>query len=96
MAQFNSLRSFLTLQAETAWEDGGGGTDIFMPMLDGDYTVGLDDPLREQQHVVGDADSQYIVQDVRNLVGEMKMGLWPHLALTQFNIGAKRTSGQME
>jgi len=92
----NSMRTFLVLQKETAWNDGGDGTDIFIPVLDGDYGVNLDDPLREQQHVVGDADSQFIVQDVRNLGGDLKMGLWPHLALTQFDMGAKRVSGQME
>ena len=92
----NSMRTYLELQQETVWTDGGNGTPIFIPVLDGDYGVNLDDPLREQQHVVGDPDSQFIVQDIRNLLGDLKMGLWPHLALTQFDIGAKRTSGQME
>lgn len=93
---FNSMRTYLELQLETAWTDGGNGTPIFMPVLDGEYGVNLDDPLREQPHVVGDADSQFIVQDMRNLLGDLKTGLWPHLALTQFDIGAKRTSSQME
>jgi hypothetical protein len=90
------MRTFFVLQKETAWSDGGDGNDIFIPVLDGDYSVNLDDPLREQQHVVGDSDSQFIVQDIRNLGGDLKMGLWPHLALTQFDMGAKRVSGQME
>lgn len=68
----------------------------FIPVLDGDYSVGLDDPLREQQHVVGDADAQFIVQDVRNLGGDVKVGVWPHLSRRVFDLGAKRTSSQME
>lgn len=70
-------------------------TDM-IPVMDGDYSVGLDDPLREQPHVVGDPDSQFIVQDVRNLGGDLKVGLWPHLSRRTLDLGAKRTSSQME
>lgn len=68
----------------------------FIPVLDGDYSVGLDDPVREQQHVMGDPDSQIIVQDVRNLGGDLKVGLWPHLSRRTLDLGAKRTASQME
>lgn len=96
MAQINSLRSFLVMDKETAWNDGGAGSPELWPVLDGDYSVGLDDPVREQPHVVGDQDSQFMVQDVRNLGGDLKIGAWPHLWKRVLDFGAKRTSGVQE
>lgn len=96
MAQINSLRSYLTMDKETVWNDGGAATETLWPVLDGDYSVGLDDPVREQPHVVGDQDSQFMVQDVRNLAGDLKMGAWPHLWKTVLDFGALRTAGEQE
>ena len=68
---------------------------MLIPILDGDYSVGLDDPLREQQHVVGDQDSQYMVQDVRNLGGDLKVGMWPHLSRYLMDLAAVRVGGEV-
>lgn len=96
MAFTNSNRTFCQIQKETAWGDGGSGTVYFLPILDGDYTIALDDPLREQQHIVGDQDAQYMVQDVRNLAGDIKMGMWPHLWKTLLDLCTVRTAGEVD
>lgn len=67
---------------------------VLIPVLDGDYGVGLDDPTREQQHVQGDQDAQYTVQDRRNLAGSLKVGVWPHLTRTLLDLATVRTSGE--
>lgn len=96
MAQTNTNRMYLTLLDETAWGDeGAAGNEALIPVLDGDYNVALEDPIREQQHVVGDQDAFYAVQDVRNLRGQLKVGLWPHLWERLLNWGLTRTAGEL-
>lgn len=95
MARINSNRTFLELKSETAWADGGTGSAVFVPFLDGDYSVGLDDPLREQNHIVGDQDAQYIVQDIRNLAGDLKIGMWPHIWKAMLDWASVRTTGEL-
>lgn len=96
MTQTNTNRMFLTLLDETSWGDeGAAGNEALVPVLDGDYNVALEDPIREQQHVIGDQDAFYAVQDVRNLRGQLKVGLWPHLWERLLNWGLTRTSGEL-
>lgn len=96
MAQINTNRFFVTLLDETAWGDeGAAGNEELIPVLDGDYSIALEDPVREQQHVVGDQDAYYAVQDVRNLRGSMKVGLWPHLWQRLISLGIDRTAGEV-
>lgn len=79
MPYVNTNRSYVQFTDETTWGDEGlaGGTDL-VPVLDGDYNVALEDPLREQQQVQGNQNSYYPVQDIRNLRGPFRVGLWPH------------------
>ena len=96
MAQLNTNRMFVTMLDETAWGDeGAAGNEALVPVLDGDYGIALDDPTREQQHVVGDQQASYIVQDVRNLAGSIKMGLWPHQWARVLDLALTRTSGEL-
>jgi hypothetical protein len=96
MAQINTNRFFLTILDETAWGDeGAGGNEELIPVLDGDYNIALEDPVREQQHVIGDQEAFYAVQDVRNLRGSFKVGLWPHLWKRLLDLALDRTSGEV-
>lgn len=65
---------------------------ILIPILDGDYGVGLEDPSREQQHVVGNVNAQYMVHARRNCSGPLKVGLWPHLSYTLLSWAIDRNS----
>ena len=95
MSQINSNRTFVEIRDETAWGDeGAGGNAELVPVLDGEYSVGLEDPVREQQHVVGDQDAFYATQDRRNLGGSFKTGCWPHLSKRLLDWAVVRTSGE--
>lgn len=97
MAQINTNRFRVSLLDESAWGDeGAGGNEELIPVLDGDYNVALEDPVREQQHVNGDADSFYAVQDVRNLRGSLKAGIWPHLTQRILDLALSRTAGELD
>ncbi len=74
-----SNRLYLDAVAETVWGDGGVGAATLIPIKEGDYSVGLDDPSREQEHIVGDPDAQYMVHASRRLAGTLKVGLFPHI-----------------
>ena len=65
-----------------------------VPVLDGEYGVGLEDPVREQPHVVGDQDTFYAVQDRRNLSGPLKTGVWPHQVRRILDLALARSSGE--
>ena len=96
MAQINTNRFFVTFLDETAWGDeGAAGNEELIPVLDGDYSIALEDPVREQQHVIGDQSSFYAVQDVRNLRGSVKVGVWPHLWERLLDLALDRTSGEL-
>jgi len=84
-------RLFLDSGAEAAWCDGGS-SHALIPMKDGDYTVGLDKPSRDQQHVVGDANATYNVTTRRDLKGGLKVGLFPHIWETLFAYAMDRDS----
>lgn len=95
MSQINSNRTFVEIRDETAWGDeGAAGSPELVPVLDGEYSVGLEDPVREQQHVVGDQDAFYATQDRRNLAGGFKTGVWPHLSKRLLDWATVRTSGE--
>lgn len=66
-----------TLDAD--WMDA---LPLLIPVKEGDYGVALDDPSREQEHIVGDSDAQYMVHSARRLGGPLKVGVWPHLWAT--------------
>lgn len=92
----NTNTTFLTLRTETDWSDGGaGGGEILIPMMDAEYGVELEDPVREQPHVVGDDSSFIAVQDVRNLQGPLKVGLWPHISATLLDWAIARTANDL-
>lgn len=79
MPYINTNRTYVQLSDETAWGDeGAGGNTDLIPVMDGDYNVALEDPIREQPHVQGNQNSYYPVQDIRNLRGPFRVGLWPH------------------
>lgn len=82
-------RIFLDAGAESAWCDGGA-SHALIPMKDGDYTVGLDKPSRDQQHVVGDPNAVYNVATRRDLKGGLKVGLFPHIWETLLAYGMDR------
>lgn len=96
MALHNTNRMYVLFRDETAWGDGGAaGNEELIPFLDGDYNVALEDPVREQQHVLGDQTTFFAVQDVRNLRGSIKVGLWPHLWNRLLSLALTRTSGEV-
>lgn len=76
-----------TLDASWAAE-----TPKLIPFLDGDYGVALDDPLREQEHILGDPEAQIMVHSRRGLAGPLKVGLWPHLWRTLLDYATVRDS----
>lgn len=82
VAPILSNRLYLDVLTEAAWGDGGSGTPTLIPIKEGDYSVALEDPSREQEHTVGDPDAQYMVHSGRRLAGSLKVGLWPHLWAT--------------
>lgn len=92
-----------SITVTSATGEGAGDTlavtwvppSLLVPVLDGDYGVGLDDPTREQQHTQGDQDAQYTVQDRRNLGGTLKVGVWPHLTRSLLDWAVSRTSGEV-
>ena len=96
MPYVNTNRSYVLLSDEDAWGDEGGAspnTDL-IPVMDGDYNVALDDPTRDQPHVQGNQSAYYPVQDVRNLRGPFRVGLWPHNWQRLLSWGIDRSSGE--
>ena len=96
MPYVNTNRTYVQLSDEDVWGDEGGGTPNtdLIPVMDGDYGVALDDPIREQQHVLGNLNSKINVQDVRNLAGPFRVGLWPHNWERMLDWATTRTAGE--
>lgn len=91
--EFLSDQAFLVGRKETAWATYSASSDLPHPIYDGAYGVGLNDPDREQPHVDGDLDGTYIVQDIRDLQGNMEVGVFPTLVRALFDWIFKRTAG---
>lgn len=97
MAYINTNRTFVEMKDETAWGDeGAAGNPALIPIMDAEYSMALDDPIREQQHVQGNLDAFYTVQDRRNLAGSMKVGVWPHLTKRLLDLATVRTSDELD
>lgn len=93
----NSSRTFLVMQDESEWAGAPTGEPWLVPMQDGDYGVWLSDPVREQQHVFGDPNSQIMVQDQRDLKGPIKFGLWHHIGKRMLDwITARDADGESQ
>jgi len=90
---------YLILEKEqaTGWaERDATATAHGIPLMDGEYGVELDDPIREQPITTGDANATWLEQDERRLQGTLRIPLYPAKAKTILDWALLRTSNELD
>ncbi len=85
---------FIVGRKEDEWAVYSSNADLPHPLYDGAFGVDINDPVRYQPHVDGSITSAFPVQDIRDCVGPMEVGMYPDLVGYLLDWALRRDSNQ--